>query len=173
MQPVPARPAPELEVDTVAHGRWTLAQQRPESFTLVVFYRGAHCSKCKSYLQTLTRLAPRLRALGVVLAAVSMDEQAAAADTVVDWALGDFALGYGLTREQAEVWGLYLSTSIDAEEPRCFSEPGLFLVDGAGDLYYASIQSAQFGRPDLDELCDTIAWAIERNQPARGTASAA
>jgi peroxiredoxin len=170
-KPVPARPAPALDVDTIAHGRWTLADQRPESFTLLLFYRGKHCGKCKTYLQTLTRLAPRLRELGVVFAAVSMDERSIAADTVVDWSLGDFPLGYDLTQEQAEAWGLYLSTSIDEDEPRCFSEPGLFLVDSAGELYYVAINSAQFGRPDLDEVTEAIASAIERSQPARGTAA--
>jgi peroxiredoxin len=170
-KPVPARPAPALEVDTVAHGRWTLADERPESFTLLVFYRGKHCGKCKTYLQTLTRLAQHLRELGVVFAALSMDDRSTAADTAVEWNLGDFPLGYALTQEQAEAWGLYLSTSIADDEPRSFSEPGLFLVDSAGELYYAAICSAQFGRPDLDEVADAIASIIERCQPARGTAA--
>lgn len=39
---VPGTATPELTVDTVGGGTWTLADQSPENFSLVVFYRGFH-----------------------------------------------------------------------------------------------------------------------------------
>ena len=42
MKVIPRQPVPELSVDTVGGGRWNLAEQRPENFTLIVFYRGHH-----------------------------------------------------------------------------------------------------------------------------------
>ncbi len=37
---IPRQPVPALEVETVGGGTWRLADQSPENFTLVVFYRG-------------------------------------------------------------------------------------------------------------------------------------
>ena len=36
----PRQPVPALEVATVGGGTWKLADQRPDHFTMVVFYRG-------------------------------------------------------------------------------------------------------------------------------------
>ena len=42
MSVTPRTQTPPLTVDTVGHGRFDLADQRPRHFTLVVFYRGFH-----------------------------------------------------------------------------------------------------------------------------------
>ena len=42
MKVIPRTKTPPLRVDTVSHGSWDLSEQRPENFTLVVFYRGHH-----------------------------------------------------------------------------------------------------------------------------------
>lgn len=39
---IPQQRVPELSVSTVGGGTWTLSDQDPEHFTLVVFYRGHH-----------------------------------------------------------------------------------------------------------------------------------
>ena len=43
---IPRQPVPALEVPTVGGTGWRLADQKPETFTLVVFYRGLHCPIC-------------------------------------------------------------------------------------------------------------------------------
>ena len=42
MRPIPRQPVPELKIDTVAHGYWKLSEQKPERFTIILFYRGHH-----------------------------------------------------------------------------------------------------------------------------------
>ena len=39
---VPREPAPELEVPLVGGGSWKLADQRPQAFTMLLFYRGLY-----------------------------------------------------------------------------------------------------------------------------------
>lgn len=39
---IPRQPVPSLELSTVGGGTWRLADQKPEHFTMVVFYRGRH-----------------------------------------------------------------------------------------------------------------------------------
>ena len=43
----PRQQIQELEFDTVAGSRWSLAAQQPQTFTMVVFYRGLHCPVCR------------------------------------------------------------------------------------------------------------------------------
>ncbi len=42
MKVIPRTKTPDLVVETVGHGTWSLAEQNPEHFTLLVFYRGHH-----------------------------------------------------------------------------------------------------------------------------------
>lgn len=82
-------------------------------------------------------------------------------------------LGYGLPLTTARDWGLHISrsrgtTSIGIEEPALFSEPGLFLVRADGTIYYMSIQSMPFVRPNFRELSAALDFAIEKDYPAHG-----
>ena len=43
---LPRKPVPSLEFDTVGGSRWSLAAQKPQNFTMLVFYRGLHCPIC-------------------------------------------------------------------------------------------------------------------------------
>jgi peroxiredoxin len=41
---------PELEVKTLDGKLWQLSEQKPQNFTLIIFYRGWFCPICHSYL---------------------------------------------------------------------------------------------------------------------------
>ena len=51
----PRQPVPSLDLPLVGGGTWSLAEQKPENFTMVVFYRGYHCPICSRYLGDLNR----------------------------------------------------------------------------------------------------------------------
>lgn len=42
MKVLPRTLVPELVVETVGGGLWSLAEQQPKHFTMLVFYRGHH-----------------------------------------------------------------------------------------------------------------------------------
>ena len=50
---MPDSQAPALSLPLVGGGTWTLANQSPKNFTMVIFYRGLHCPVCKMYLEKL------------------------------------------------------------------------------------------------------------------------
>ena len=50
---VMGHPAPDLVVNTLDDGLWKLADQTPENYTMVVFYRGLHCPVCQQYITEL------------------------------------------------------------------------------------------------------------------------
>ena len=170
--PLPRAPAPALAFDTLAGPGWSLAQARPETFTLVLFYRGLHCPKCKDQLLDAQSRLDDFASRGVDVVAVSMDSEERARQAADDWGLDRLSIGYGLTETNARDWGLYMSSARNEKEPDRFNEPGLFLVRTDGTLYMAAIQSMPFARPPLDQLLSAIDFVTKNDYPARGELAA-
>lgn len=169
--PLPQHPAPALELPLVTGGTWRLADQTPETFTLLVFYRGLHCPVCRSQLRQLARAREQLDGVGVTsVVAISGDDHERANRTVAEWELDDLPVAYGLTVEQMREWGLYVSKGIKDPEPDLFNEPALFLVRPDGNLYSAQIQSSPFARPRLEDLIRAVQYVNDNDYPARGEA---
>ena len=170
---LPRTRVPALSVRTIAGQTWTLAERKPERFTLVVFYRGLHCPICRGYLGEAVKLEPEFHSRGVDVVAVSSDTEERARRTVSDWQLGNLAVGYGLDLPAARTWGLFISTSrgmtsAGIEEPAQFSEPGVFLVRADGTLYWSAVQTMPFARPHFRELLSAVDFVIAKDYPARG-----
>lgn len=171
----PREPAPPLDVDTVDGGRWSLAAQHPEHFSMIVFYRGLHCPICRKYTAELNGMAEEFRKRGVSILVASTDPKERAEEAKTKWGLPNLALGYGIPIEVAREWGLYISagrgpTSAGVEEPALFAEPGLFLVKPEGTLYWGSTSTMPFARPHFSEILQAIDFVIAKNYPARGEA---
>ncbi|WP_432672675.1 peroxiredoxin-like family protein [Flavobacterium sp. SM2513] len=168
MRPTPKHKAPELQFPLIDGNEWNLKKERPEHFTLIVFYRGLHCPVCKKYLQQLEELLPDFDKRGVNVVAVSMDTEKRARLSRKDWELKNLALGFNLDAETAKSWGLYMSKGIKDAEPDEFSEPGLFLIDNQSEVYYSSITSNPWGRPYLPSFLEAIDFILDKKYPARG-----
>lgn len=171
----PRKPVPALELDTVGGKRWSLAEQKPDHFTMLVFYRGLHCPICRKYTSELNGMAEEFARRGVSILVASTDPKERAEEAKAKWGLPDLTIGYGVPIDVARQWGLYISTSRGAtstgvEEPPLFAEPGLFLVKPDGTLYWASVSTMPFARPHFGEILQAIDFALSRNYPARGEA---
>ena len=169
----PRQPVPALSVPTVRGGHWTLADQHPEHFTLVVVYRGLHCPICAGYLRDLDAKLPEFARRGVSVVAISSDDAARAATAKEKWRLTSLSIGYGLDLDTARRWGLYISsgrgaTSVGVEEPALFVEPGLFLIRDDGTLYFATVQTMPFARPAFADILGALDYVIAKDYPARG-----
>lgn len=91
-------------------------------------------------------------------------------EVVERWRLDELPVAYGLTEDAAREWGLFISTAIKDGEPARFSEPGMFILDSDGTVYWSSVASMPFGRPSLDDIIAGIVYANEHSYPARGAA---
>ena len=167
-RPTPKHTAPDLQFPLLDGNQWTLADQKPGNFTLVVFYRGLHCPLCKKYLQQLQELLPEFEQRGVNVVAVSMDTEKRARLSRQKWELSNLTLGYGLSEKSARDWALYLSAGAKDGEPSEFSEPGLFLVDNSNQVYYSAINSNPWGRPYLPSFVKAVDYIVQSGYPARG-----
>ena len=171
----PRKPVPSLEFPTVGGGRWSLAELKPQNFTMVVFYRGLHCPICRRYTSELNGMIGEFDKRGVATVITSSDSAERAAEAKEKWGLPNLTVGYGVSIEKAREWGLYVSTSrgmtsAGIEEPPLFAEPGLFLVRPDGTLYWANISTMPFARPHFPEIAQAIDFALSKNYPARGEA---
>jgi peroxiredoxin len=169
----PRQPVPNLELPTLDHGPFNLANNHPEHFNLVVFFRGLHCPLCVKYLKELGALLPDLKERGVNVIAISSDDEDRARKMADKVGFADLRFGYNLPLSAARAWGLYISaskgkTSIGIEEPALFAEPGVFLVRPDQTLYYGAVQTMPFARPSFTDLMMAIDFAIGKNYPARG-----
>lgn len=176
MPPVkPRQPIPPLEFDTLEGARWSLAAQKPQNFTMVVFYRGLHCPVCRKYTSELNGMIGEFEKRGVATVVTSTDSKERAAEAKEKWGLSQLTVGYGVSIDKAREWGLYISssrgmTSAGVEEPPLFAEPGLYLVKPDRTLYWASISTMPFARPHFNEISAAIDFAVSKNYPARGEA---
>jgi hypothetical protein len=66
--------------------------------------------------------------------------------------------------------GRFVSPGRSDDEPALFNEPGLFLIESDGKVYYGSILSVRAGRPRLDDLLHAIDYWTQVGYPARGDA---
>ncbi|MGX1848831.1 peroxiredoxin-like family protein [Streptomyces sp. NPDC055299] len=166
--PRPGARMPDLSVPLAGGSTWNLADQSPERFSLIVFYRGLHCPLCKAQLRELDRHQDELSQRGIEAIAISADTQERAEKTLSDWGIKHLPIGYGLTETTMREWGLYVSRRVKDTEPELFNEPGLFLVRPDQTLFYTALNTMPFGRPRLDDLLAGIDFAINHNYPARG-----
>ncbi len=167
-RPTPKHSAPKLVFPLLDGNTWNLAEQKPDSFTLVIFYRGLHCPVCKKYLQQLEALLPDFKERGVGVVAVSMDTEKRARLARQKWELPKLTLGFGLPEKSARDWGLFLSAAVKEGEPALFSEPGLFLIDKDNTVYYSATNSNPWGRPYLASFVKAVDFIVESGYPARG-----
>ena len=150
-------------------GGGEIAPAAMAGWRLLVVYRGKHCPLCKPYLGTLDKLLGEFEAAGVAVLVVSADpeEKAAADHAEFGWR---FPLGFGLTVPQMQALGLYISSPRSPQETdRPFAEPGLFLINPAGQVQLIDMSNGPFARPDLAAIARGAKRIQEMNYPIRGT----
>jgi alkyl hydroperoxide reductase subunit AhpC len=170
---VPRQKTPPLALDTVAHGRFDLDSITAERGVVLCFYRGLHCPLCAKYLVELEKQTPAFAERGVETLALSTDGEERVRGMAEKVGAKALRFAYGLPLREARDWGLYISTgrgktSVGIEEPERFAEPGVFMVQPGRTLYWASVQSMPFVRPNFAEMVQALDFIIEKSYPARG-----
>jgi peroxiredoxin len=158
---------PDIRVQRLGGGE--IAPAAMDGWRLVVVYRGKHCPLCKPYLSTLNTLIEDYQAAGVAVVAISADPAAKAEADVKEhgWR---FPIGIDLSVEQMKALGLYVSQPRSAEETdRPFAEPGVFMINPAGQVQIVDISNAPFARPDLAMVLRGVKFVQEKGYPIRGT----
>lgn len=162
-------PAPALEVNTLNNGLWKLADQDPDNYTMIVFYRGLHCPVCLEHITELEQKLDAFHQLGITVIAISGDSRDKTTQFQTLGNIQKLTLGYDLTAADMSRWGLYMSKGQFEQEPKLFSEPAVFLVKHDGRLYFANLGTHPFSRINFDFLLNGLEYVITNNYPFRGT----
>ena len=138
---------------------------------MVVIYRGWHCPLCTSYLNKLESYVNTLSEIGIDLVAVSADSQSQLEGHLESLNIS-FSICYGLTIEQMQKLGLYISIPrSDQETDHPFSEPGVFVINEKGQVQVVDISNGSFARPELEAFVAGLGRHKDpaNNFPIRGT----
>ena len=138
---------------------------------MVVIYRGSHCPLCTKFLNSLAGFRQRLLDIGIDIAAVSGDSKEQLEEHLTRLDV-NFPLFHGLTLEQMQELGLYISIPrSEKETDHNFAEPGLFVINADGEVQVIDLSNNPFARPDLEILVSGLEWirSPENNYPIRGT----
>jgi len=170
---IPRQSVPQLSIPLTTGERFELGATSGARFDLIVFYRGLHCPICAKYLLELEKLVPEFERRDIKVVAISSDSLERADSMAKKISAQKLQIGYGLSLNDAQKWGLFISasrgkTSIGIEEPELFSEPGVFIVKPDRTLYYGATQTMPFARPQFQDLIGAIDFAIANDYPARG-----
>lgn len=158
-------PMPEITLSAVGGGH--VGTGGP-GWKMVVVYRGLHCPKCKAYLTRLEELKDGFAAIDTEIVAISGDPEAKAIAFRDEVGLS-LPIGYGMTVAEMRRLGLYVSDPRSPEETdRPFPEPGLFVINPAGDVQIVDISNAPFSRPDLDGILGGLTFIQQKDYPICG-----
>jgi peroxiredoxin len=165
---------PSVSLNKVGGG--TLDLGKPNAgfdWQLIVVYRGKHCPLCTKYLNELNDLLPEFNAIGVDVVAISADSIDRATEQLSE-VNPQYDVGYGLTLDQMNDLGLYISEprlGMNAEQP--FAEPGLFVINEAGQLQMIDVSNVPFARPPLSSMLMGIKFYrnMTEKYPINGTYS--
>jgi len=138
---------------------------------MVVVYRGRHCPMCTKYLNKLEGYVDQLKGLSVDVVAVSADNEQQLREHSEKLDVS-FPLYYGLTLDQLESLGVYISNPRSEQETdHRFPEPGMFIINQNNELHVVDISNNPFARPEIDTLISGITFIKnpENNYPVRGT----
>ena len=162
---------PEITVKSLDGSDVTLGKPADGTdWQMVIVYRGRHCPLCTKYLNQLEGFKQRLCDNKVDLVAVSADSKEQLEDQLGKVNVS-FPVYYGLTLEQMETLGVYISVPrSEKETDHNFAEPGLFVVNEEGNLHVVDISNNPFVRPELEALASGLEWIRnpDNNYPIRG-----
>lgn len=171
-RPKPGEPFPEIKVPKLGGGTLQLGEASDGyDWQMIVVYRGKHCPICTRYLREVSEVIASLKDLRIEVVAVSADSEARAQDQIAEVS-PDYPVGYGLTMEQMQALGLYISSprhGIYVEGP--FAEPALFVVNEDRELRMVDISNVPFLRPQLPSLLSGLKFmrGMTETFPANGT----
>ncbi len=163
---------PTIRISKLSGGEIDLATpSNGHDWRMIVVYRGKHCPLCTKYLSALNEKLPELNAIGIDVVAISADTEDKA-KVQMEKVNPVYDIGYNLTIAQMQRLGVYISQPRSPQETdRPFAEPGLFVINGDGNLQVVDISNGPFVRPDLKSLVSGLIFIRdpENDYPIRGT----
>jgi peroxiredoxin len=131
---------PALTVALAGGGSLQLPDALDGQFGIVLFYRGSWCPHCNAQLRAFQRAKDDLAEVGAQVVALSVDDEATAADLIAKHGL-EFGVAYGAdARAVAEATGAFVN-----DDPLFLQSTG-FVLTPAGQVAVGVYSTGAIGR---------------------------
>ena len=156
----PGDPFPRLTMNVLGGGTLTVPDAFAGDFAVVLFYRGAWCPYCNAQLRAFQRASQQLADAGIRVAALSVDDEAAAAELAAKHGLA-FPVGYG-----ADAPAVAALTGAFANPDPVFLQSTGFVLDPAGNVVVSVYSSGAIGRLVPDDVIGLVRYLREHSPAA-------
>lgn len=143
---------PKLTINAAGGGVISLPGDLAGSYGVVLIFRGVWCPYCNAQLAGFSRAADALAELGVKVAALSVDDEAATAAIVAKHRL-KFPVGYGA---DADLVAAATGASTN-DNPRYLQSTG-FVLDPDGKVITAVYSSGAIGRLVAEDVAGFVRY---------------
>jgi peroxiredoxin len=143
---------PPVSIRTVGGGEMLLPRAVEGVYSVILFYRGSWCPYCRAQLAAFARSRESLRAIGVEVVALSVDDEATSAALVEKLRLS-FPIGFGANVDEvAAATGAYVG------EGSAYLQSTGFVLDKRGRILTAVYSSGAIGRLLPDDVAGFVQY---------------
>jgi peroxiredoxin len=157
----PGDPFPRLTMSVPGGETLTLPDAFAGDFAVVLFYRGAWCPYCNAQLRAFQRSGTALAAAGIRVAALSVDNEAQAAELAAKHGL-TFPVGYGADAKAVSA----LTGAFVNPDPVYLQSTG-FVLGPAGNVLVSVYSSGAIGRLVPEDVIGLVRYLREHSPAAR------
>jgi peroxiredoxin len=143
---------PAISLAAVGGGRLSLPHDLADDFGVVLFYRGWWCPYCKAQLAAFARAAERFAAVGIKVAALSVDGESEAAAMAAQLRL-PFPVGYA-----ADAAAIAAATGAYTGDGSRYLQSTGFVLNPEGRVEVAVYSSGAIGRLVPDDVVGYVQY---------------
>jgi peroxiredoxin len=158
---------PRLAIDVVGGRTIVLPNDLAGSYAVILFYRGSWCPYCCAQLAAFSRASERLAAAGVVVVALSVDDEATS-EALVEKLRLTFPIGFGANADDvAAATGAYVA------EGSTYVQSTGFVLDPRGRILTAVYSSGAIGRLVPDDVAGFVKYVDAHRDATEAAATPA
>ena len=158
---------PRLAIDVVGGRTITLPGDLAGSYAVILFYRGSWCPYCCAQLAAFSRASERLAAAGVVVVALSVDDETTSTALIEKLRL-TVPIGFGANADDvAAATGAYVA------EGSAYVQSTGFVLDPRGRILTAVYSSGAIGRLVPDDVAGFVKYVDAHRDATEAAATPA
>jgi peroxiredoxin len=147
---------PALTLALAGGGTLRVPDDLADHFSVILFYRGSWCPYCNAQLRAFQRSLDRFAALGILVAALSVDDEATTKNLIATHGL-QFPIGHSAdARVVAATTGAFVS-----DDPAHLQSTG-FILDPRSRVVLSVYSSGAIGRLVPDDIIGLVRYLREQ-----------
>ena len=157
----PGDPFPTLTVALPEGRTLRLPDNLAGHYGVVLFYRGSWCPYCNAQLRAFQRSLDRFAEIGIVVAALSVDDEATTKNLIAKHGL-QFPIGHS-----ADAHAVAAATGAFVNDDPLYLQSTGFILDPSGRVIISVYSSGAIGRLAPDDVIGLVRYLREHDQASQ------